>query len=196
MRKAVANATLAVSQNANHPIPMSAKEGFIYIFTGDGKGKTTAALGQALRAHGQGWRVLIIQFIKKKLSGEVAPLGKLGIEIFPMGVGFVGIGDDREPSAGHRRAAREALAFARGKAEESKLDLLILDEINVAVDLNLLGEEEVLQFLKEKPQGLTVILTGWRAPKSFIEIADLVTEMKEIKHPFTKGKKSRRGLEY
>lgn len=175
---------------------MEQKKGFIYIFTGGGKGKTTAALGQALRAQGQGWKILIIQFIKKTLSGEAAPLKKLGIEIFPMGLGFVGIKEDKRSLKRHRQAAKEAFAFAKKKIKESKPDLLILDEINVVVDLNLLAEEEVLRFLKEKPQGLTVILTGWRAPKSFIEIADLVTEMKEIKHPFTKGKKPRSGLEY
>jgi len=175
---------------------VTTKDSFIYIFSGDGKGKTTAALGQAIRARGHGWRVLIVQFIKEAPSGEVESLTKMGVEIFPMGLGFVGAAKDKRSFEEHQQEARRAFDFTRDKVRGGGYDLLILDEINVAVDLGLLEEKEVLKFLKERPKGLNVILTGRKAPKNLIKIANLVTEMKEIKHPFAQGEKSRSGLDY
>src|SRR3972149_11355864 len=102
-------------------------EGLIYVFTGNGKGKTTAAIGQAVRAVGQGWKVLMVQFIKKWVSGEVAPLKKLGVEIYPMGLGFVGILGDTLPRSEHEKAARKVLDFVRKKVRDGSYDLLILD---------------------------------------------------------------------
>lgn len=170
--------------------------GTIYVFTGNGKGKTTAAIGQAVRAVGQGWKVLMVQFIKKWISGEVAPLKKLGVEIYPMGLGFVGIMGDTLPRSDHEKVAREALEFVRKKIGEGSYDLLILDEVNVAVSLGLIDSKSVLDFLKDKPEDLTVILTGRGAPKEFIEIADLVSEVKEVKHPFSEGVSAKKGVEY
>lgn len=172
------------------------KDSFIYVFTGSGKGKTTAALGQAVRATGHGWKVLIIQFIKKISSGEVGPLKKLGVDIFPMGLGFVEVSADRRSAQKHRQAAQHALAFAQDKVRDNRYNLLILDEVNVAINLGLLKEEEVLQFLKKRPRGLSIILTGRGAPKSLIKEADLVTEMREVRHPHKAGYKARPGLEY
>lgn len=171
-------------------------KGFIYVFTGNGKGKTTAAIGQAVRAVGQGWRVLIVQFIKQIISGEVAPLRKLGVEIYPMGKGFVGIMGDRQPREIHVQAAEKAFEFAEKTVSKGAFDLLILDEINVAVSLGLLDSGKVLKLLKNKPEDLNVILTGRNAPPEFIEIADLVSEVKEIDHPFAKGKTAKRGMEF
>ena len=174
----------------------SHNKGFIYVFTGDGKGKTTAAIGQAVRAVGQGWQVLIVQFIKQIISGEVEPLKKLGVEIYPMGEGFVGILGDRKPREVHVQAAQKALAFARKKVAKENYGLLVLDEINVAVALGLIGVGEVLKFLKNRPAGLNVIITGRNAPKELIEIADLVSEVKDLKHPFSKGVSAKKGIEF
>jgi cob(I)alamin adenosyltransferase len=171
-------------------------EGLIYIFTGNGKGKTTAAIGQAVRAVGQGWKVLMVQFIKKWISGEVSSLKKLGVEIYPMGLGFVGIMGDTLPRSEHEKAARKALDFVRKKVRDGSYDLLILDEVNVAISLGLLDVEVVLQLLKARPKDLNVILTGRGAPEEFIEIADLVSEVKEVKHPFSKGVSAKKGVEF
>uniref|UniRef100_A0A832DUM5 Cob(I)yrinic acid a,c-diamide adenosyltransferase n=1 Tax=candidate division WWE3 bacterium TaxID=2053526 RepID=A0A832DUM5_UNCKA len=174
----------------------SPNKGLIYVFTGKGKGKTTAAIGQAIRAAGQGWKVLIIQFIKQAISGEVEPLRKLGIEIYPMGEGFVGILGDRKPREVHAKAAEKALAFAEEKIKEGGYDLLILDEVNVAVSLGLIPVEDLTKFLEKKPRELNVIFTGRGAPKELMELADLVSEVREIKHPFAKGKAAEKGIEY
>ncbi|NIT04335.1 cob(I)yrinic acid a,c-diamide adenosyltransferase [Candidatus Saccharibacteria bacterium] len=171
------------------------EKGSILVFTGGGKGKTTAAVGQAVRARGRDWRVLMIQFIKKWVSGEVTPLKNLGVEVHPMGLGFVGIMGDRRPRSEHEEAARDALELARKKIDEEIYDLLILDEVNVAISLGLLGTSEVLEFLENKPRNLSVILTGRGAPSEFVEIADLVSEVKEVKHPFQKGARAKKGVE-
>ncbi|MEK7194051.1 MAG: cob(I)yrinic acid a,c-diamide adenosyltransferase [Patescibacteria group bacterium] len=176
----------------------------LLIFTGNGKGKTTAALGQAVRALGQGKRVLAIQFIKSGfISGEHKFLKKFKIQnskfkIVPAGMGFVKILGDKLPFSEHKKAAQKALALAKKAinppAGGQKWDLIILDEINVAVNLKLIKAGEVLKIFKKSPADL--ILTGRGAPKSFIKLADLVTEMKEIKHPFKKGGLAKKGIEY
>lgn len=168
----------------------------IYVFTGEGKGKTTAAVGQAVRSVGQGWKVLIVQFIKQIISGEVAPLKKLGVEVYPMGLGYVGILTDQKEKAQHVQAAERALDFAKGKLQTGGYDLLILDEVNNAVHLGLLEVGEVLEFLKSKPKNVSVILTGRDAPQEFLKLADLVSEVREIKHPFSKGLQGKKGIEY
>jgi len=173
----------------------------IIIFTGNGKGKTTAALGQAVRALGRGKRVLIIQFIKNIETGEhlffkKLPVGlKSKIKIIPAGKGFVKILGDKLPLSEHKKAAQNALEMAKREIAGGKWGLVILDEINVAVSLKLVKEKEVLKILPHKPAPV-VILTGRSAPKSFIKKADLVTEMKEIKHPFKKGAPAQIGVEF
>ncbi|HLD96606.1 MAG TPA: cob(I)yrinic acid a,c-diamide adenosyltransferase [Patescibacteria group bacterium] len=174
----------------------SPEKGSIYVFTGDGKGKTTAAIGQAVRAIGQEWQVLMVQFIKKWISGEVPSLQKLGVEVYPMGLGFVGIMGDTLPRSDHEAAARKALSFVRKKVKNGSYRLLILDEVNVAVSLGLIDVRDVLGFLKDRPPNLNVILTGRGAPAEFVEIADLVSEVREVKHPFSGGVKAKRGIEY
>ena len=186
----------------------------ILVFTGNGKGKTTAALGQAVRALGQGKKVLVIQFIKGPwLSGEHIFFKRFKFhasrfKIIRTGKGFVKILGDKLPFKEHQKAAREGLNFVSKAIKSKKYDLIILDEINNAVDLKLLSAKEVLTVLKpfrvsqrfgqrKSATSSDVILTGRNAPKSFIKIADLVTEMKEIKHPFQKNNKSARpGIEF
>ncbi len=188
----------------------------ILVFTGNGKGKTTAALGQAIRALGQNKKVLMIQFIKGPwISGEdkffkqIARLGER-MAIVKAGRGFVGILDDKLPLKEHKKSARKGLELAKKAinppAGGRKYDLIILDEINNAVDLKLIKAADVLKILKpicvnqrknQRQSALDVILTGRNAPKSFIKIADIVTEMKEIKHHFNKNKRSmKKGMEY
>lgn len=174
----------------------------IIVFTGDGKGKTTASLGQAVRVLGRGKSALMIQFIKGPwLAGEDG-FGKiLGIppekfEIRKRGLGFVGILGDKLPIEKHREAARNGLAeFVREK-ESGKWHLIALDEVNVAVSLGLLTAAEVLGAVKDYPENRILLLTGRGAPREFIEAADLVTEMREVKHPFADGKKAQSTIEF
>jgi len=178
----------------------------LIIFTGNGKGKTTAALGQAIRALGQGKRVLMIQFIKGNWeTGEHKFVKKFKIQnskfkIIPAGRGFVKILGDKLLFSEHKKAAQKALKLAKKAinppAGGKKWDLVILDEINVAVSLKLIKAAEVLKILNNLSPGKAVILTGRGAPKSFVKIADLVTEMKEIKHPFQKGQIGKKGIEF
>ena len=171
-----------------------------YIFTGDGKGKTTAALGQALRSVGDGKRVLMIQFIKGPWpSGEDESHKKLlpAFELRKRGKGFVGILNDTLPREEHERAARDALNELQEEAKSGKWNIIIADEINNALDLDLILENDVDGLLSVcTSKKIDLIFTGRGAKKYFIDKADLVTEMKDIKHPFEEGKKARRGIEY
>ncbi len=172
----------------------------LVIFTGNGKGKTTAALGQAARAVGQGRRVLMIQFIKSPSwqSGEdfVEIRGNGEFKLEKMGLGFVGILDDNLPKSEHVKAAEKTFDYFRKELASSAWDMIILDEINVAVSLGLLSEEKVLKATKDIPPEKIVILTGRDAPQSLINKADLITEMKEVKHPLNKGKLAKQGIEF
>ncbi|TSC68637.1 MAG: cob(I)alamin adenosyltransferase [Parcubacteria group bacterium Gr01-1014_66] len=174
-----------------------------YLFTGNGKGKTTAALGQAMRAVGEGKRVLMVQFIKGPWKSGEDFLAR-GLEphfkLVKMGKGFVGIFGDTLPREEHEKAAEDALAFAKEEALSGRWDIIILDEVNNAIALDLIGREDVLEFLDSldaaarKPEH--IILTGRDAVQELIDRADLVTEMRDIKHPYEKGIKGKRGLEY
>ncbi len=177
----------------------------VYLFFGDGKGKTTASLGQALRSVGEGKRVLMIQFIKGPWkSGEDFFLPKFKIpkskfQLLKMGKGFVGILGDKLPRAEHEKAAQEALDKAWQEIKSKKWDMLILDEVNVAVELKLIPLKSVVDFVKKvkklKPEK-HLILTGFAPHKPLIKLADLVTEVKMIKHPYYKGKLAEKGLDY
>ncbi|MBI5147733.1 MAG: cob(I)yrinic acid a,c-diamide adenosyltransferase [Parcubacteria group bacterium] len=174
----------------------------IVVFTGNGKGKTTAALGQAMRALGRGRRVLMIQFIKGPWkSGEDFFAAKFKISNFrfrirKMGLGFVGILGDKLPRLAHVAAAEKALNYFKRELKSGKWDMIILDEINVAARLKLVKSGDVLRTLKKVPPAKIVLLTGRYAPAAFIRRADLVTEMREIKHPFKKGKLAEAALEF
>jgi cob(I)alamin adenosyltransferase len=175
------------------------ENGFIIVYTGNGKGKTTAALGLCVRAVGHGNKVGIIQFIKSDWEyGELIGLKQLSpeIDIQTLGVGCIGIMGDDKPMEEHKEAASQAFDAAIKVAKSNKYDILILDEINVAVSLGLISVSQVLELLKNKPVYLNVVLTGRNAPDELIEAADLVTEMKEIKHPFQKGIPARKGIDF
>lgn len=173
--------------------------GLVIVYTGDGKGKTTAALGMAFRAVGRGWKVLMIQFGKGSWHyGELDVVKRLApdFEIIPMGKGFYKILDDHYTEEEHRAAAQRALEFSRERMYSGQHDLLILDEVNGAVAAGLLSKEDVLQFIAERPDDLTLVLTGRNATPEIIERADLVTEMREIKHPYQKGILAQKGIDY
>jgi len=171
------------------------RKGLIIVNTGNGKGKTTAALGVALRACGYGMKVTMLQFFKGKWKyGELRSAPKLEtLEIRPMGQGFTWESKDIEVD---KRMVREAWQAASAEILSGKYDLVILDEINYALSYGFLPVEDVVDFLKKKPDMLHVILTGRDARPEIIEIADTVTEMREIKHPFQKGIMAQKGIEF
>jgi len=169
----------------------------IYIFTGNGPGKTTAALGLALRSLGHGLKVVIIQFLKgRKDIGEYKIGKKLGprYQIYQFGrKDFINL---KKPESVDFKLAQNGLNFAKQILKNRKPDLLILDEINLAAKTKILPLKEVLKFLKTIPRKTNVVLTGNPVPKEFIKLADGVSEIRKIKHPFNKGVKAIRGLEY
>jgi len=170
--------------------------GLIQVFTGNGKGKTTAALGEALRASGHNYKVLVVQFMKSDTKyGEVKISKKIkNLDIKPFGLPtFVKKG---EPSSDDIKLAKEALNFAKSSIMERKYDMVILDEINVAIAYGLLKLEDVLTILRKRPGGIEIILTGRYAPEEIIKIADLVSDIAEIKHPYQKGIPARKGVEW
>ena len=173
------------------------KTGLVIVHTGDGKGKTTAALGLAMRAWGDGLRILILQFIKGGWKyGELAAIAQLGerIEVHQCGHGFTQqAGSD---AVRDQEAAAAALQRAREAMKSGRWDMLILDEINYAVKFGLLDETDILQRVDEKPPEMHLVLTGRDARPSVIEAADLVTEMRLIKHPYQKGIKAQKGIEF
>lgn len=175
------------------------EKGLVIVYTGDGKGKTTAALGLCIRAAGYDKRVCIIQFIKGSWKyGELDGIKKLApnVELYQKGLGFIGIVDDKLDKSEHIKAAGETLGFAKEKMHSGKYDIVILDEINVAIHLNLISVEDVISIIDNKPESLDLVLTGRNAKDEIIERADLVTEMREIKHPFQKGIKAKKGIDF
>jgi cob(I)alamin adenosyltransferase len=183
---------------------LAARKGLVIVYTGDGKGKTSASLGAAMRALGHGWRVLIIQFFKGDwpvVYGELELAKKLypQFEVLQLGKGFVKIMGDKKPFDQHVDAAREALKIASEKMRSGQYDLIILDEINYALgtmDFKLLEPADVVEFLKQRPPQVHLILTGRNALPEIIAMADLVTEMKEIKHPMKKGIPAQQGIDF
>ncbi len=168
------------------------QRGYLQVYTGDGKGKTTAALGLALRALGAGLTVEMIQFIKSMEYHELVVLRTLGIPVHQFGRGCFIRG---APEAEDRRLAAQGLAFAQELMMKNALDVLVLDELNVALFLGLLPVDDVLRVLAAKPTSLEVICTGRRAPTPLLEMADLVTEMVAQKHYYDQGVEARDGIE-
>ena len=171
-------------------------KGLVEIFTGGGKGKTSAALGVMLRASGQGLRSHIIYFLK----GDY-PYGERKTFALLPNVTFESFGHEHfvnpeQIKPEEREQARQGLEAARRALASSDYDLVVLDEINIAVAWKLISVEEVLQLIEDKPQNMELILTGRHADQRLIERADLVTDMVEVKHPFHKGIKARRGIDY
>ena len=173
------------------------RKGLIIVHTGNGKGKTTAALGLAFRALGNGFKVCMIQFIKGTWKyGELEAAKKFeNFKILPMGKGFINLGADK-PDPEDINAANEAFEKGKEAIISGKYDMVILDEINYAISYKLIDVDDVVNLLKNKPDKVHVVLTGRNAHEKIIEIADLVTEMREIKHPYKKGIKAQRGIEF
>ena len=171
------------------------KHPLVLLYTGDGKGKTSSALGVTMRAWGRGWKVCWLQFIKSKTShyGETRAAERMGFEMIPLGDGFTWLSEDIEKD---KTLARECWALAREKIESGDYDLVVLDEITYPVSYGWLDVEEVVGTLRDRPQDVDVIMTGRDAAPELVEFADLVTEMTEIKHPFQQGIKAQPGIDY
>jgi len=171
-------------------------KGLIEIFTGDGKGKTSAALGVALRASGHGLKVFIVYFMKGNFPyGEQKTLSQLAnIEFAKFGqLSFV---DPNNVTQAEKEEAKRALEAARKAILSNHYDVVILDEINVAIAWKLIDIEEVIKLIGEKPNKVELILTGRYADDKLIDLADLVTNMTKVKHPYDKGTSSRKGIDY
>jgi len=175
------------------------QKGLVVVYTGGGKGKTSAALGLVLRAVGYNHKVCMVQFVKGSWHyGELDSAKRLApeFELITAGKGFVGILDDKSRSEVHVKAANDTLTISKEKIMSGKFDVVILDEINYAIQLELLKLDDVIDMIKSKPTELDLVLTGNHAAKEIIELADLVTEMKEIKHPFKSGIKAKKGIDF
>lgn len=175
------------------------ERGLVIVYTGNGKGKTTAALGIALRATGYGKKICMIQFIKGSWHyGEMDSSKRLEpeFEMIAVGKGFIGIIDDKYPKQEHEKIAGEAIKISQEKIQSGKYDIVILDEINYAVKLGLIKLEDVINLIKSKPVNLDLVLTGNHVKDEIVDLADLVTEMKEIKHPFKSGIKAKKGIDF
>jgi cob(I)alamin adenosyltransferase len=175
-----------------------ARKGLIIVNTGPGKGKTTAAMGTALRAVGNGLRVLMLQFLKGSWHyGELDAVQAFGDKFVmkQMGRGFVKVGG-AETDPEDVKMVASAWAEAEQAILSGQWDLVILDEINYAISYNMLDPEKVTAVLKKKPEPVHVILTGRNAHPSIVELADTVTEMREVKHAYQKGIMAQRGIEY
>ena len=169
-------------------------KGYVQVYTGDGKGKTTAALGLAMRAAGAGLKTFIAQFVKGMKYCELDCLGKLSDSITIRQYGrdcFI----YKDPEEADILAAREGLKEAREAMLSGKYDLVILDEANIATFYQLFSVEELLEFVAARPEEVELVITGRRADPRIIEAADLVTEMKEIKHYYQQGVQAREGIE-
>ena len=174
-----------------------AGRGLVIVLTGDGKGKTTSALGQAMRAVGHGLRVAFIQFLKRQAVGEHESAKRLApdLEVHVMGCGFVVAGEG--PSkAEHQAAAREALALVRRCLSGGQHEMVVADEILEAVGLGLLTREDVAGLLEARPAGVHLVLTGRGAWDDLVARADLVTEMRSVKHPYDAGTGAQPGVEF
>jgi len=168
----------------------------VQVYTGTGKGKTTAAIGLACRAIGRGLKVYMIQFLKGGWeTGELKAIEEReNFKIVQYGrKEFV---DPSNPSKEDMDLAKKALDHAREVLKSGEWDMVILDELNVAINMGLVPLEEALQLIKEKPEEVELVITGRGAPKEIIEVADLVTEMREVKHYYRKGIPARKGIEY
>jgi cob(I)alamin adenosyltransferase len=168
-------------------------KGLVHVYTGDGKGKTTAALGLAMRAVGQGMKVAFIQFLKGLPCGELF----FAQQYKPFEIVQISVGDSFKKSKEQlSQEAQQTLAYAEQEIVSGKYDLVILDEILIAINQGLISIKQVLDLLDTKPGSVELVLTGRKAPPEIVQRADLVTEMLMIKHPFNEGTSARRGIEY
>jgi cob(I)alamin adenosyltransferase len=170
--------------------------GRMQVYTGEGKGKTTCALGLGLRAVGQGLRVYVIQFLKGRETGESRAAARLAPELTLRFFGRPGLGKLRSPTPEDLKLIREAWELARRVIAAGEHDLVILDEINLALAYGLVPLAEALEILRRRPPRMEVVLTGRQAPPELLELADLVTEMRPVKHYFQAGVRARAGIEF
>ena len=170
----------------------------VIVYTGEGKGKTTAALGLALRAAGYKKKILIVQFGKAWFSGELEGVKKLApfVKLVQGGLGFVKLFDDNSPFSEHVKTAQKTYDYIYREVISAKWDVVIADEIVGALAGRLLKFEQVKKLIKNKPEKVDLVLTGHHGKQSLFALADLVTEMKSIKHPFEKGLLAKEGLDY
>jgi cob(I)alamin adenosyltransferase len=174
---------------------MTAQKGLIHVYTGDGKGKTTAAIGLGIRAVGAGLRVCMIQFMKGRRYSEIDALEKIpGFTVVQFGRDeFV---SKKKPEQIDIDLAQKGLNHARDILTKNDYDVVILDEVNVAVDYHLLSIQDVVDLMKQKPESMELVLTGRYAPPEIIQQADLVSEILEIRHPYQKGVPCRKGIDW
>jgi len=173
---------------------MAKRTGTVQLYTGEGKGKTTAALGCALRAIGHGAKVYMVQFMKGDKS-----YGELKVKVPRLKIVQCGLPtfvDKDNPSKEDRTLARKGLKLAEDAISSGKYDMVILDEVNVAVDYGLVPVDELVRIIRVRPDSVEVILTGRYAHEKLIDLADMVSEIKEIKHHYRKGIQAREGIEY
>ena len=177
---------------------MAGKRGYVVVLTGDGKGKTTSALGMAMRAIGQGLRVTMLQFLKGSWKyGELETAARLSPDLTMRQLGgeFIRIDPDN-PDSQDVEMAREAWAVAKEALASGDYGMVILDEINGTIAYGLLPVDDVVEAVKQRPEHVHVVLTGRSAHPKLLELADLATEMREIKHPYRTGQPARKGIEY
>jgi cob(I)alamin adenosyltransferase len=180
----------------NPPSPPPLRRGLVQVFTGDGKGKTSAAIGTVIRALGHGFKVYIALFMKGEYPyGERKILSKLpGVTLESFGSRRFIDPDNVRPE--EKAEAARALAAARRAMLSGEYDLVVLDEVNLAVAFNLVGVDEVLRLIEARPENVELILTGRQADKELVRVADLVTECLKIKHPYDSGVEGREGFEF
>jgi cob(I)alamin adenosyltransferase len=176
-------------------MPVKKRKALVVLYTGHGKGKTTAALGMLLRAWGRGMKVCMLSFIKEQTAnfGEERAARKLGIELIPLGGGFTWLSKDIEQD---KALARRCWELCKQKIASGEYDIVVLDEITYPITYGWLDVDEVIATLRQRPANLHVVLTGRDAHEKLIEFADLVTEMREVKHPFTTGIKAQPGVDF
>ena len=176
-------------------MPTRKRKPLVIVYTGHGKGKTTAALGALLRAWGRGMSIVMLSFIKSETSnyGEERAAKKLGIELVPLGGGFTWLSKDIEKD---KALARRCWALCQERINSGRYDIVILDEITYPLNFGWLDIDAVIETLRQRPPDLHVILTGRDAPQALIDFADLVTEMRELKHPFSDGIKAQPGIDF
>ena len=174
-------------------------KGLVLVFTGDGKGKTTAALGMALRAVGHRYKVAVIQFIKGTMrtgEQEAAKMLVPYLDWTTTGKGFTSGPAARATPEEHRQAAQDALSLAKEKITSKDYRLVILDEVLGAIKAGLITTDQVIDLIRSKPPKVHLVLTGRNAPPEIVDIADLVTEMKLVKHPYDQGIVAQKGVEF
>lgn len=178
-----------------HRKGISLEKGYVHLYTGPGKGKTTAALGLGLRAVGAGLKVYMIQFMKGRNYNELNAIEKLSTFTFSQ-YGRDEFVSKEKPEQIDIDLAQEGFLHAKDSINNGKYDMVILDEINVAVDYNLISLKDVIKLVEKKPEKLELVLTGRYAHPELVRLADIVTEMLEIKHPYQQGIKARKGIDF